>query len=92
MSSQYFKKVPLAVVVVATFVALSAHATDNEKCYPTKMDPGANRNDNKPGTACHKQVAKVRKLEFDPRFDCTKSIRQQWQRESDIADKMGCNL
>jgi hypothetical protein len=64
----------------------------SEKCYPTKIDPSWNRNDNKPGSACYKQMAKVRKLEFDPMFDCSSEIRKSWQRELEIAERMECKL
>lgn len=72
--------------------AVTQVGSAKEKCYPQTIDPSWNRNDNKPGTACHKQMQKVRKLEFDPNFDCSKEIRQQWQLELDIAEKMKCNL
>jgi hypothetical protein len=78
--------------VLASAVCISAIAKGQEKCYPQKVDPSWNRNDNKPGTACHKQVQKVRKLEFHPNFDCSKEIRQQWEREYDIAKRMKCTL
>lgn len=78
---------------VATIVAvLAAHGVAGAECKGEKLDPSWNRNDNKPGTACHRQVAKVRKLEFHPNFECDKNIRQQWEREFKVAEKMGCTL
>lgn len=71
---------------------LPALAVGADKCYPTKLDPSWNQNHNSKGSACHKQVTKVRKLEFDPRFDCSEMIRKKWQAEYDIAMKMKCNL
>lgn len=83
----------IASISMAIAVSLSSLAHAEERCYTGgKVDASYNTNDNKRGTACYRQVAKVRKLEFDPRFDCTKSIRQAWQREFDIASKMGCIL
>ncbi len=82
------------VLVSIIFLATSAQCSEKEKekCYPSQIDQSWNVNDNKRGTACYKQVQKVRKLEFDPRFDCSTEIRQRWQREFDIADKMKCKL
>lgn len=82
--------VSLAAVGVLCWVPL---VRAEERCYSGgKVDARYNTNDNKRGTACYRQVAKVRKLEFDPRFDCSKAIREAWQREFDIAAKMGCIL
>jgi len=80
----------VGVIFLATFAQGSEK--EKEKCYPSQVDQSWNVNDNKRGTACYKQVQKVRALEFDPRFDCSKEIRQRWQREFDIADKMKCKL
>jgi hypothetical protein len=82
------------ILVSIIFLATSAQCSEKEKekCYPSQIDQSWNVNDNKRGTACYKQVQKVRKLEFDPRFDCSTEIRQRWQREFDIADKMKCKL
>lgn len=77
-----------AIFIAAVFSPAEGHA---EKCY-APVDPKLNTNNNKPGTACYRQMVKVRKLEFDPRFDCTKSIRLAWVREMEIADRMGCKL
>ena len=77
-----------AVFIAAVVSPAEVHA---EKCY-APVDPKLNINNNKPGTACYRQMVKVRKLEFDPRFDCTKSIRLEWVREMEIADRMGCKL
>ncbi|MNQ64492.1 hypothetical protein D3C85_789170 [compost metagenome] len=82
------------ILVSVFFLATSAQGSEKEKekCYPSQVDQSWNVNDNKRGTACYKQVQKVRALEFDPRFDCSTEIRQRWQREFDIADKMKCKL
>ncbi len=65
---------------------------DIKKCYRDDIDPKWNRNDNKPGTECYKQMQKVRKLEFSPEFNCSKAIRLRWEREIKIAEMMKCNL
>ena len=82
------------ILVSIIFLETSAQCSEKEKeeCYSPQIDQSWNVNDNKPGTACYIQVQKVRKLEFDPRFDCSIEIRQRWQREFDIADKMKCKL
>ncbi|WP_147411230.1 hypothetical protein [Pseudomonas cavernicola] len=87
-----FKKTIFVFSGVIFLIASAQSAEEDGKCYPSQIDQAWNTNDNKPGTACYEQVKKVRKLEFDPRFDCAKEIRQSWQREFDIADKMGCKL
>jgi hypothetical protein len=76
---------------IAAITLASATGAFGE-CKGEKIDPSWNRNDNKPGSACHKQVAVVRKLEFDPKFECDKQIRLKWQREFKIAEQMGCKL
>lgn len=78
------------IIYLAVLTSSPTFARDAEKCYPSNVDPSLNRNNNKPGTACHAQVRKVRKLEFDPQFDCSKAIRQQWEQEIAIAEKMKC--
>jgi hypothetical protein len=79
----------LFIFVLMLFIG-GAHA--KEECHAAPIDPSWNRNDNKRGTACYRQMQEVRKLEFDPRFDCSKEIRQRWQREMNIAIKMRCKL
>lgn len=77
----------LIIVVLAGHGAIHA-----EKCYEP-LDPKTKPyNGNRVGTACHRQVAKVRKLEFDPRFDCTRAVRLEWVREVETARRMGCNV
>jgi hypothetical protein len=76
----------VAAVMLATVTAAFA------ECKGEKIDPSWNTNDNKPGSACHKQVATVRKLEFDPNFECDKQLRLKWQREYKVAEQMGCKL
>jgi len=71
----------LRVRILVTAEALHAKDEKKEKCYPSQVDPSWNRNDNKPGTACHRQMTKVRKLEFDPKFDCSSEIREKWEQE-----------
>lgn len=77
---------------LALVVLLLGQGVAQAECKGEKIDPSWNRNDNKPGTACHRQVAKVRKLEFHPDFECNKSLRQEWARELKIAEQMGCVL
>lgn len=83
-------KATIIFCIVPLMFLISVRA--EERCYPSKVDPSWNRNDNKVGTACYKQVQNVRKLEFDPRFDCSKEIRQRWQREMEVAKRMNCKL
>ena len=81
----------LSLLLAIFFVATSAqhsHAANNLG----EVDSSWNTNNNKPGTPCFKQMAKVRKLEFDPRFETTKAIRVEWSREMDVARRMGCEL
>ena len=81
--------------VKVTFVAAIVLATSTVafgECKGEKIDSSWNTNDNKPGSACHKQVAVVRKLEFDPKFECDKQLRLKWQREYKVAEQMGCKL
>ena len=86
-------KVPASVIGAAAFAALLlGQGIALAECKGEKIDPRWNTNDNKPGTACHRQVAKVRKLEFHPNFECDKSLRQQWEREYKLAERMGCTL
>lgn len=82
----------ILVSVISLETSAQGNEKEKEKCYPSQVDQSWNVNDNKRGTACYKQVQKVRALEFDPRFDCSTEIRQRWQREFDIADKMKCKL
>jgi hypothetical protein len=49
-------------------------------------------NNNPKGSECYKKVAQIRKLEADPRFDTTKSIRQDWQRKVEEASRLKCKL
>lgn len=83
------RTLPVALAMTLTLLSHEIAAAD---CTGEKIDPRWNVNENKPGSACHRQVEKVRKLEFDPRFECDKSIRQQWQREYQVAERMGCKL
>jgi hypothetical protein len=48
-------------------------------------------NDNKDPT-CRRAVAKVRKLENDPRFENDRSVRLQWQDAFEATSAMGCRL
>lgn len=93
---QYKITIQRIVLVLAGTVLIVTFANPSgkeiEKCYSSVIDQNWNTNDNKYGTDCYKQVQKVRKLEFDLRFDCSKEIRLRWQREFDIADKMKCKL
>lgn len=83
-------------VVAALASAFVLAVTLNAPSYAEKryapVDPSWNTNNNKPGTPCHKQMSKVRKLEFDPRFDSTKAIREEWAREMAVARQMNCQL
>lgn len=76
-------------LLVFSFVSTQAAGKAPLKC-PSSIDPSWNVNNNKAGSACYRQVQKVRKLEFDPLFECSKEIRQRWQLEMDIAVKMNC--
>lgn len=82
----------IARVVFVSAIAIATVTTAFAECKGEKIDSSWNTNHNKPGSACHKQVAKVRKLEFDPNFECDKQLRQRWQREYSIAEQMGCKL
>lgn len=94
MHSKYGATSTTLASVCIFFLVAPAQSSGEEdgKCYPSQVDQRWNTNDNKPGTACYEQVKKVRKLEFDPRFDCSMEIRRRWQLEFDIADKMNCKL
>ena len=55
------------ILVSVIFLATTAQCSEKEKekCYSSQIDQSWNVNDNKRGTACYKQVQKVRKREFD---------------------------
>lgn len=91
---QYKITIQKIVFILAGTVLIVTFAKPSEKkieeCHSSVIDQSWNANDNKYGADGYNQVQKVRKLEFDPRFDCSKEIRLRWQREIDIADKMKC--
>lgn len=78
-------------LVFLVFAMQASYSREAEKCYNGgKVDPSQRYNKNKVGTACHRQVEKVLNLEFDPRFDCTKAIREAWLKEYEVAKNMKC--
>jgi hypothetical protein len=81
----------VSAAAVALVLAGAAHAADGKlgSSGKERYDPGPPIQNS---TACKKQVAKIRKLENDTRFDNDRSIRRAWQLEVDVGMRMGCEF
>ena len=87
-----FRRFTFICIFIASSSLVVAAECDNSEYVNSLSYELRWANDNPKGSACYDAVQKVRVLGNDPQFDCSASIRKQWNREVDNATQQGCKL